>query len=251
MKRFVLAASATVVLCSAAGPAAAAAALLTDGSAYIQNFDALSSAGTSSALPDGVVFVESGANANSTYAVSDGTANAGDTYSFGQTGQADRAFGGILSQTLIPTVGLQFTNMTGQTIIALTIDYAGEQWRLGASGRQDKLDFQYSTDATSLSTGSWTNADALDFLAPVQSGSFGALNGNALANRTLISSTITGLWLAFDAAGPGDGLAIDDFTLTPTLRSVAPPQVPILGGLVLMATGLAAGALRRGRKRRA
>ncbi len=94
------------------------------------------------------------------------------------------------------------------------------------SGRRvDKLDFEYSLDATSLSTGTWTSVNNLDFTAPVTSGTIGALDGNANANRTNVGYVITGLsisnattfwirWVPFNATGNDDGLAIDDFVIS-------------------------------------
>ncbi len=200
--------------------------LTTLGSAYTQDFNTLASSGTSSTVPAGWAFSESGSNANTTYITGTGSGNAGDTYSYGATGNSDRAFGGLQSANLVPTIGASFTNNTGSTITSLAISYTGEQWRLGATGRTDRLDFQYSTNATSLTTGSWTDVDNLDFNAPNSTGTVGALDGNLAANRTAISFTITGLsiangatfwirWNDFDATGADDGLAVDDFSLTP------------------------------------
>ena len=87
----------------------------------------------------------------------------------------------------MPLVGAQFTNNTGVTITSLDIGYTGEQWRLGqnSAGRAaDRLDFQLSTDATSLTTGTWANDDTLDFASPLVAGTVGAQNGNAATNRT-------------------------------------------------------------------
>ncbi len=177
-------------------------------------------------MPNGWGFAESGTNANTTYTAGTGSSTAGDTYSFGATGNTERAFGGLQSGTLIPTVGGCFINNTGQTITSLDISYTGEQWRLGATGRNDRLDFQYSTNATSLTTGTYTDFDALDFVAPISMGATGALDGNAAANRVNVPATISGLniangatlfirWNSFDATGADDGLAVDDFSLTP------------------------------------
>src|SRR6185436_16426682 len=96
------------------------------GSAITQNFDSLASAGTSSITPAGWGFVETGTNANTSYAAGTGSNNAGDTYSFG-TAAADRALGGLQSGSLVPIVGAQFTNNTGGTITSLAISYTGEQ----------------------------------------------------------------------------------------------------------------------------
>ena len=124
---------------------------------------------------------------------------------------------------MLPTIGAFYRNDTGVTITTLTINYIGEEWRLGSAGRTDQLDFQYSLDATSLSTGTWTNVDALDFVTPNTVG-VGNKDGNNPANRTVRSSSITGLNIApsdtfwiryndFNASGADDGLAVDDFSL--------------------------------------
>lgn len=197
------------------------------GTAYTQDFNTLTSSGTSSALPTGWGLSESGANANTTFRAGTGSDNTGDTYSFGATGSTERAFGGLQSSSLVPTIGACFTNNTGGTITTLAISYTGEQWRLGATGRADRLDFQLSTNATSLTSGTYVDYDALDFASLVTAGTVGALNGNATANRTAISFTITGLnivngqmifirWLDLNASGADDGLAVDDFSLTPS-----------------------------------
>ncbi|HJQ25360.1 MAG TPA: C25 family cysteine peptidase [Blastocatellia bacterium] len=211
--------------------AAGSISLTTLGSAYTQNFDTLANTGTSSTVPTGWDFSESGTNANTSYTAGTGSSTTGDTYSFGVAGTnlvTDRAFGGLQSGNLIPTIGASFTNNTGAAITSLAIAYTGEQWRLGVTprGTPDRLDFQYSTDATSLTTGTWTDVDALDFSSPITSGTVGALDGNAAANHTAISSTINGLniangavfwirWTDFNISNADDGLAVDDFSLTP------------------------------------
>ncbi len=90
----------------------------------------------------------------------------------------------------------------------------------------DRLDFQYSLDATSLTTGTWTDVNSLDFTTPDHGPTTGALDGNAAANRTAISDTIRQSchrataaifwirWTDFNATGADDGLAVDDFSIT-------------------------------------
>ncbi len=211
-------------------------------SPYQQQFDSLASSGTTNdiaTLPAGWTFSEAGTNANTTYAAGTGSSNAGNTYGFGLTVD-DRALGGVLSGSLNPTVGAGFINRTGSTITALQIQYRGEQWRLGATGRAaDRLDFQYSTDATSLISGTWTDTDALDFSSPVTTGTVGALNGNDTLNNTVITFTIDGLsiddgetfylrWLDFNVASSDDGLAIDDFILTPVGVPSNQPSIQVM-----------------------
>ncbi len=211
---------------ASAAPDAPLTAISLTGGAYTQDFDTLVSTGSSSLAPDGWAFLESGTSANTSYTAGTGSSATGDTYSFGGTGSAERAFGGLLSGSLNPTIGAEFQNNTGNTISGLATSYACEQWRLGAMGRTDRLDFQYSMDATSLTTGSWTDVDDLDCLSAVTSGATGALNGNLAANRTGVSHAISGLnidngatfwfrWMDLNASSADDGLAIDDFSLTP------------------------------------
>lgn len=194
-------------------------------------------------MPEGWLISESGGNANATYTAGTGSSNAGDTYSFGAASSSERALGGLQSNSLIPMMGVMFQNGSMTAINALEISYTGEQWRLGNSGREDRLDFQYSLDATSLTTGIWVDFAALDFLAPITAGTVGALDGNAAANRTAISATISGLsiahdagfwvrWTDFNATGADDGLAIDDFSIT--ARGSTTQSVPDGGSTALL-----------------
>lgn len=215
--------------------------LTTLNTAYSQDFNTLVNTGTGTLalnVPGGWLFSESGSNANTDYTAATGSATSGDTYSWGAAGSTDRAFGGLLSGSLTPAIGAAFTNNTGSTVTTLTITYTGEQWRFGAINRTDKLDFQYSLDATSLTTGTWTDVNGLDFNAPISSGSTGALDGNLPANRTSISFPITGLniangatvyirWTDANVTGADDGLGIDDFSITPS--DVTTTQVSVAG----------------------
>ncbi|HEY5748805.1 MAG TPA: DUF5689 domain-containing protein [Chryseolinea sp.] len=229
-----------IVLCSIQANVMAQIELPTLNTPYQQNFDGLASSGTTNPVetfPQGWTFVETGTSANTTYAAGTGASNAGNTYSFGTT-PADRAAGSLLSGSVTPTIGAGFTNNTGGTITDLLISYRGEQWRLGATGRADRLDFQFSVDASSLSNGSWTDVDALDFSSPITTGATGALDGNDPLNSTTLTFTIAGLnltpgatfyirWLDFNAAGADDGLAIDDFALTPSGIAAGTPIIAL------------------------
>jgi uncharacterized repeat protein (TIGR01451 family) len=201
--------------------------LTTFGSAVNENFDTLANAGTTnSTLPAGWYITEQGGGTrdNEQYGGDNGASTTGDTYSYGATGGTERALGGLLSGTLIPFFGAKFTNNTGGTITSLDIGYTGEEWRLGAAARTDRIDFEISTDATDLTTGTYTAVDQLDFTTP-NTTTVGAKDGNAAANRTAISYSITGLsianggtffvrWTDFNPAGSDDGLAVDDFSVT-------------------------------------
>ncbi len=209
-----------------------------------ETFDTLSNTAgstTNTALPAGWYITEGGGGArdNEQYAVDTGSSTTGDIYSYGAAAATDRALGELRSGTLIPLFGAKFTNNTGATITSLDVSYTGEQWRFGGvhSTVADRLDFQYSTNATDLSTGTYLDANALDFNPPVTAGTAGALDGNAAANRTAISSTITGLSIPngatvfirlndVDATGADDGLAIDNFSVTPHGGVATPTPTP-------------------------
>ncbi len=194
---------------------------------YTQDFNTLANTSTSSTLPTGWLLLETGTSANTTYSADNGASNAGNTYSYGTTGATERAFGTVQSGSVIPTIGVYFTNHSGGAITSIAVNYTGEQWRAGLANRTapDSLEFQYSTDATSLSTGTWTNVTALNFASPTLNVAAGALDGNAAANRTAINFTITNLniadgatfyfrWNDYNIASSDDGLAIDDVTIT-------------------------------------
>lgn len=208
-----------------AGSVSAQVVLTSANVAVVENLDSLANTGTSAVFPFGWGSSETGTNANATYTAGTGFANGGDTYSFGAAAATERALGGLQSGSLVPRFGANYQNSTGAALTGLTISYVGEQWRLGTAARTDRIDFQYSLDATSLSTGTWIDVDTLDFTSPFTT-TVGALDGNAAANRTTVTSTISSLnipnsanfwirWTDFNASGADDGLAVDDFSITP------------------------------------
>ncbi|MBK7453958.1 MAG: hypothetical protein IPJ46_09665 [Anaerolineales bacterium] len=228
----------------ALGGGSGSVSLTTLGSAYTQNFDTLANTGTANNLTiNGWYLNETGSSAsnNGQHNTGTGSGTGGDTYSFGAAASTERALGTLFSGTLNPTIGAQFTNNTGSTITSLDVSYVGEMWRLGQNtvGRgADRLDFQLSTNATSLDTGTWIDYNSLDFSSPVVAGIAGALNGNSSANQTAVSFSITGLsisngasfWIRWNESdlspGSDDGLAVDDFSITPN-TSVALPNLTI------------------------
>ena len=195
------------------------------GTPVSENFNSLAPSGTSESLPLGWYILEELNFANNSYAAGTGVETTGNTYSYGTGTQYERALGGLRSANLNPTFGAQFTNNTPGVIAEILITYIGEQWRMGAPNREDRLIFEYSIDATNLNTGDWSPVPTLNFVAPISTGAAGALDGNAPANRTTITATISNLfipmgtsfwirWVDFDADGSDDGLAIDDFSIT-------------------------------------
>lgn len=207
-------------------------------SPYSQNFDGLGTSSitvaggnlnTHSSTLNGWYFVETGSNANTTITVGTGSGTGGDSYNFGASGNSNRKIGGLQSGSLIPTFGFYFTNNTGSTITSIDISYTGETWRVGTASRSDRLDFQYSTNATSLTTGTWTDVNGLDYANPGQ-----ATGSGSVQHSASISSSITGLsltngssmfirWNDFNATGSDDGMAVENFSMT--LNSSSNPVV--------------------------
>jgi len=217
---------------------------------YFQNFDSLVSSGKSKFLPTGWSMAQFG-NMDGQIHADDGSSTGGGVYSYGNAGSSERALGLLRSgggsnpnSGNWAMVGANFQNSSGSAINRLNISYTGEEWRLGAQGRgADRLQFQYSLNASSLTSGTWINAPGLDFLTPNLIG-VGAHNGNLAANQTQISGSIGFLnipvgatfwvrWvdMALAGGGPEDGLAIDNFTISPI-----PEASTIVAGVAL--TGL-------------
>jgi len=180
---------------------------------------------------------ETGRSANTTYTAGTGSSNSGDTYSFGAASNSERALGTLQSGSVIPIIGAQIQNNSGNTITKLKISYTGEEWRLGTADRTDKLSFEYSTDATTLANGTWTPVTNLDFITPVIS-TTGAKDGNSNANRISLVYTLRNLaipagsvflirWTDFNASGSDDGLGVDDFTIEANPVDLIPPVINI------------------------
>ncbi|HQV70389.1 MAG TPA: hypothetical protein PL141_10970, partial [Thermoflexales bacterium] len=187
----------TTFACLTSGTSTSSTSIVALGDTYCQNFESLATTGSSTSLPSGWVISETGTSGNITYTAGTGSINTGETYSFGSTTTpADRALGGLQSGPVVPMFGAFFTNSTGSVINSLVITYTGEQWRLGATSRTDILSLTLSTNATSLTSGTWVTPSALAFVGPITTGTIGPLDGNATANRTTLAATISGLSIA-------------------------------------------------------
>ncbi|MCC6559839.1 MAG: Ig-like domain-containing protein, partial [Xanthomonadales bacterium] len=231
--RTVLRGALLALCCSSA--ALAQSVSITGGVPAVESFDSLANTGTANTIvPTGWYFTENGAAG--TYAADDGIGVSGSAYSYGTTSTTERAFGSLRSNSTEPMLGARLQNNTGSTLSELLVSYRGEQWRLGVAGRADPLNFQYSLDATSLTSGTWVDFDGLDLPSPNTTSAPGALNGNATGNFVAISATISGggftladgatmwiRWIDLNLSGNDDGLAIDDFSVGLAVDN--PPQL--------------------------
>jgi predicted extracellular nuclease len=217
----------------AAGPVS----LTTLGTPYTQNFDALPTSGSATWTNNSTIpgWFHARTGTGTTIVADAGTSNAGNLYSYGTGTATDRALGSIGSGNAAAGNffwGVRLANDTGATITSLDISYTGEQWRNSAAAAQT-IAFSYLVGSPTV-TGSLAEFQsagvavlALNFTSPVTGGTAGALDGNAAANRTAISATITGLsipngteimlrWSDPDHSGSDHGLSIDDFSVTAT-----------------------------------
>jgi hypothetical protein len=216
-----------------------------------ENFDSLASTGTNITWTDNST-IPGWYSTRTTYNSGTGSSNTGALYSFGVAGTnpvTDRALGSVASVgTGTVFQAARLTNNTGATITSLDISYVGEQWRNGGNTTAHTLTFQYQVANTGVVTGAnapttgWTTFSALSFTGPIATATAAALDGNAAANRTAISATLTvtvnagqEIWLRWqdpDDTGSDHGLAIDDFSVTangnppadtaPTVNSTSP-----------------------------
>jgi uncharacterized repeat protein (TIGR01451 family) len=224
-------------------------------SPYTQNFDTLATTGTANTWTDNTTiagwysqFSLQPANPT-TYRADSGGSNTGAIYSWGVAGVnllTERALGSVGSGTPGDIYNaVRLVNNTGVTITSLTVNFTGEQWRQGGcqptpcTPLAQKLDFQYQaanagviTDANTPTTG-WLDHDALDFTSPQPGTSTAAaIDGNAAANRTALSSTVAvtinpgqEIWLRWkdiNDVNNDHGLAIDDLSVTPNGAAVTP-----------------------------
>lgn len=202
-----------------------------------ENFNSLAASGTSNVWTDNSTIV-SWYSSRTVYLASTGSSTTGGLYSFG-TAAADRALGSIGSNATGELFfGVRFVNNTGATITSLDISYVGEQWRNGGNTTSHTLDFQYQIvnagGLSSITGGTWTDFNALDFTGPIASATAAALDGNAAANRTSKAATLPitvgagqEFWLRWrDANDSGNdhGLAIDDLAVTANGPPVTNPS---------------------------
>lgn len=210
--------------------------LTTLGAPVTQDFNALSASGSATWTNDSTLpgWFHARVGTGTTIVANDGSSNAGNLYSYGTGTGSDRALGSLGSgNAAVGNLfwGVRLQNNTGATITSLTISYAGEQWRNSAAAAQT-VAFSYLvgsptvTGALAEFQSAGTAVAALDFTSPVTGGAAAALDGNAAANRTTLSATITGLsipagteimlrWADPDQTGADHGLSIDDLSITP------------------------------------
>ncbi|MCB2206460.1 T9SS type A sorting domain-containing protein [bacterium] len=233
----------TVVLLAALSlPLSAQVSLTTLSTASTQDFNTLINSGSGTWTDNSTItgWYHARTGSGNTIVANDGGSNAGNLYSYGTGTSTDRALGSVGSGNSAAGDfwwGVRLVNNTGSTITSLDISYYGEQWRYSGTAAVQTVEFSYQTGSslTSLTSGSWTAVTALDFNSPISSGSTGSLDGNASANRTLVSTVLSVTlnpgdeimlrWFDDNHSGSDHGLAVDDFSVTPYGSASAPTTV--------------------------
>lgn len=241
--------------------------LLSGGLSYSQNFDTLGNSPNngSSTWTDNTTltgwyasrsYTAGTTSAYGPYAytavrIGDGGSNNGSVWSFGTIGNTDRALGSLGSGTVKTNVyGVRFQNDTANPLDLATVGYTGEQWRNGGNTAAQPLAFSYQVFTTPFSgvlsdnNAGWTTVTALNFVSPVTGASAVALDGNLIANRTVISPfAFSGItlnpgeeiilrWQDIDDSGNDHGLAIDDVAIA--FSAVPEPASATLAGLAAL-----------------
>jgi predicted extracellular nuclease len=238
-------------LAFAAPPVAAQILLTTPGVPYTQDFNTLAQTGLTNVWTNNVTplvgwYAAFQTGTLTVYRADTGSSNTGALYSYGVAGTnpiTDRALGSVSSGTPVTIFyAVRFANNTGAPVGSLAIAYNGEQWRNGGNATAQKLTFEYQVAAPATITGAnnpttgWIGFPSLDFTGPIATVTAGALDGNAAANRTALSATLTFLipvaagqeiwlrWRDINDTGNDHGLAIDDLSVM--VPVVLPPIVP-------------------------
>jgi hypothetical protein len=178
---------------------------------------------------------EGGANGHQRFRIGAGTQNTGAFWSYGASGDTERALASLGSSTTTPqNIALRLTNNTGSVLGQFTLSYTGEQWRDGgaATPNAQSLTFGYAVTPSgsppaNIGALSVTSFAGLNFTSPTftNTGSGTNLDGNNALNQSAISATVAGfvwnpgedLWIRWnhpDAAGNDHGLALDNLTFS-------------------------------------
>ncbi len=173
----------------------------------------------------------------------------GGVISFGLTNSPDasmnRALGLLATGLSGPTAfGVKFINQTTNTLTQITLHFTGELWRQSAVAKTLAVAYWIDPTATNLLSTNLTAAlPGLNVSFPPDPAAIApiAMDGTMSSNQVcvgVIDQTITdwppgaALWLRWDmndAAGEGQGLAIDNLSFS---ASMAPPNIaPVLAPL--------------------
>lgn len=245
--RGVSVASAAAIIAAAASQALASVSFT--GSPYVETFDSLPNSGTPIAtwgpatgaqavVPslttwDGVKLAGNGANPMN-FTADDGTLTSGALYSYGASGDGDRALGALGSGSNAGGFGFELVNNSAFTMTSFTLSFTAEQWRSSTS-TQNTLSFAYGITGGGMSSGDYLSSASMTAVPQLNApalppvGANSATDGNNAAFQTAVSFTVNGInvpigaslflrWQDFNDIGSDAGIGIDNLTF-----SSAPP----------------------------
>lgn len=169
-----------------------------------------------------------GSSGNTEFKAQDGSFGSGagrGVVSFGSASSTDRALGLLPTSNQIGHFGVLIVIDSAATIDEIVVSFTGEQWRRGNVAVANSLDFAYGLGISI--NDSLSAFPALSLISPVMSGPTEvALDGNIETNQTMVSANLTDLnwgvgqtlvmrWSIADLSGQDNGLAIDNFSITP------------------------------------
>lgn len=252
--------TALAVVALAATGGWAAVVYSTAGSTYSQNFSSLSTSTnnpqtwTNDSTLTGWYLYSTAGGTPSTYTPQWETGISGSVfYHARNTGETNRSFLGARTGSSIgdASYGLQLTNNTGSQLNSFDLSFKASQFYKTTAAQKMKV--FYSTDATSLTSGTWTEMTALQYTAIYTSGNAVVISAEEIASRA--DKSVTGvsvtwadggdLWIKWtsyrdlsgDYSGASAVLAINDVTFSaiPEPGSVG---MALVGGLALLARRL-------------
>lgn len=235
--RTLIALSATILI---AASSLASISVTSPSFSYVEDFDSLASTGTSvswvndSTLPGWSLFRQPApGTAITTYTTGNGSGNAGSFYSFGATGNNERALGGLGSAgayfgnpgngSAAGWIAVSLVNNSGSTLNSFSITYDGEQWRNGGNATAQTMVLEWGIGPSFDTVSSWTApGSGFDFTSPVHTATAAAVDGNTTGKVSGIGGTINSVtwnngdtlwirWIENNDVGNDHGLAVDNF----------------------------------------
>ncbi len=206
--------------------ATASAQVSYTGTAITENFDNITASWTDNTTLPGWSLRRTNGNTVSSLLVNNGNTNNGAFYSWGGSGDPDRALGSIGSNSA--TGGYIYfgaTNNTASTVTEVTVAYDGEQWRNGGNATAQNMTLEYGF-GPSFSSVAWTAPGGnFNWTSVVNTASAATVDGNTAGKAANRGGTLTGInwnpgdtiwfrWTDLNDAGNDHGLAIDNFSLT-------------------------------------
>jgi len=180
-----------------------------------------------------------GSQPNVNFSTSTGSATGSGIYSYGTSGNPNRALGSLAAGTGVYAFGLVLKNETGIILNRIQIRFLATQWRRGGSGNKNTWHFGYQLADTIRFGVDTLIGDHRFNLTSIHSGTGAAtLNGHLPVNQVWMEDSITNIywlpgqelvlqWADFDETGSDDAMAIDDFSF----KAYQQAALPVIGAV--------------------